>query len=205
MKKAYLPQYDYNIIIVDWSEAGSLQKYFRAVQYVPGAAEKLAIFIEKLCAEFNLRPADLHVLGHSLGAHVAGLSGKKLTIGKLGRVTGLDPARPSFSYNHPEKRISTDSGLFVDIIHTSGGYLATPYRIGHADFFPNNGRWIQPGCGFDIKGSCSHRRSYMYYAESIKNPLAFVATPCLEWKVFKAKECGHAYAKVNMGEFTPNW
>lgn len=206
LKKAYIPLYDYNLIIVDWSDAGAhLHPYFSAAHQVPRAAGQVGSFIERLCSEFNLRPGDLHVIGHSLGAHVAGLSGRGLSMGRIGRVTGLDPARPGFNHKNPEKRISPDSGAFVDIIHTSGGYLATPYNFGHADFFPNNGRWIQPGCGFDIKGSCSHRRSYLYYAESVKNPLAFVSTPCLEWKVFKARECGHTFAKVTMGEFTPNW
>ncbi|XP_014275626.1 pancreatic lipase-related protein 2 [Halyomorpha halys] len=206
LKNAYLPLYNYNIIIADWSEAGAhLHPYFRAAHQVPRAAEQVGIFIEGLCSEFGLRPEDLHLIGHSLGSHVAGLSGKNVTIGKIGRVTGLDPARPSFSYKYPEKRISTDSGLFVDIIHTCGGYLATPYQLGHADFFPNAGRWIQPGCGIDIKGSCSHQRAYRYYAESIRNPLAFVSTPCLEWSLFKAKECDGTFIKVTMGEFTPNW
>jgi hypothetical protein len=36
--------------------------------------------------------------------------------------------------------------MFVDVIHTDGGVLGFPSRVGHADFFPNGGKSLQPGC-----------------------------------------------------------
>ena len=42
----------------------------------------------------------LHLVGHSLGAHLVGFLGKqvqKLGLGKVARITALDPARPLFS------------------------------------------------------------------------------------------------------------
>lgn len=35
---------------------------------------------------------------------------------------------------------------FVDVIHTDGGVFGFPTAIGHADFFPNGGVALQPGC-----------------------------------------------------------
>lgn len=34
----------------------------------------------------------------------------------------------------------------MDVIHTDGGFFGFPYSIGHADFFPNGGIAVQPGC-----------------------------------------------------------
>ena len=47
-------------------------------------------------------------MGHSLGAHVAGFVGKEvqaLGLGKVARVTGLDPAKPFFELATEEDRI----------------------------------------------------------------------------------------------------
>ncbi len=44
---------------------------------------KIIIFKGKL----NVKAADVHLIGHSLGAHIAGYAGEK--IAKLGRITGV--------------------------------------------------------------------------------------------------------------------
>lgn len=59
---------------------------------------------------------------------------------------GLDPAFPLYMFINPQTRLSTDSADFVDIIHTDGGVLGYPWPLGHADFFPNQGIPLQPGC-----------------------------------------------------------
>ena len=35
---------------------------------------------------------------------------------------------------------------FVDVVHTCAGALGYLNNIGHADFYPNGGTPIQPGC-----------------------------------------------------------
>lgn len=60
---------------------------------------------------------------------------------------GLDPAFPGFDHIIMfNDRISEDSGDFVDIIHSCGGILGILGAVGHADFYPNGGTAIQPGC-----------------------------------------------------------
>lgn len=58
---------------------------------------------------------------------------------------GLDPALPLAMLINPF-RLSTDAADFVDIIHTDGGVLGYPWPLGHADFYPNQGIPLQPGC-----------------------------------------------------------
>lgn len=43
-------------------------------------------------------------------------------------------------------RLERSDAAFVDIIHTCGGLLGYGRSHGHADFYPNDGRAVQPGC-----------------------------------------------------------
>lgn len=68
------------------------------------------------------------------------------------KFSGLDPASPLFEtisgVVDSEYRLDPTDAQFVDVIHTSGtafGFLAP---LGHADFYPNNGKFPQPGCSF---------------------------------------------------------
>lgn len=66
---------------------------------------------------------------------------------------------------------------YVEVLHTNGFNLGLGGPIGHADFFPNFGRW-QPGCGWwEVTGTCSHLRASELFAESI-NSSRFIAKRC---------------------------
>lgn len=43
---------------------------------------------------YGVDARDVHIIGHSLGAHTAGYAGS--LVPGLGRITGLDPAEPYF-------------------------------------------------------------------------------------------------------------
>lgn len=73
--------------------------------------------------------------------------GSSLTSGRLGRITGLDPALPGFHLLTTDKtRLDSTDALFVDIIHSCGGVLGFLQPLGSADFYPNAGTAVQPGC-----------------------------------------------------------
>ncbi|XP_014277749.1 pancreatic lipase-related protein 2 [Halyomorpha halys] len=203
IKDAYLKNHGYNVIITDWSGAGSMiPVYPVARSMIENVAFQLAMLIDNLNFSFNQRPEDVHLIGHSLGAHIAGMTGARMETGYIGRVTGLDPASPLFKIDKPDERISNSSALFVDVIHTSGLFLGTTYQMGHADFFPNNGKWVQPGCNLDIDGVCSHARAYLYYAESIEYPFGYQSTPCFSWLEYVKNKCEEKET-IEMGAFVP--
>lgn len=97
----------------------------------------------------------LHLVGFSLGAHVAGLSGRYLsekTNGelKLTRVTGLDPSINGFVVTTLSSEslngLSSSDASFVDVIHTDSGFHGVAIKSGTVDFWPNYGHRYQPGC-----------------------------------------------------------
>ena len=114
---------------------------------------------------------NLHLVGHSLGAHVAGFMAKKvasLGLGKVPRLTGLDPAYPFFELAGPEGRVDKTDAELVQIVHTNSGWLwegCLSFKVntcsalfcmelwsplpqeplGHVDFYPAGGSH-QPGC-----------------------------------------------------------
>lgn len=86
------------------------------------------------------------IIGHSLGAHVVGISGKLLPFPKkIPIIIGLDPAQVLFKYAIPSTRLYMYDALRVIVIHTSGGHFAFLQPMGTADFYPNYGK-NQPGC-----------------------------------------------------------
>jgi len=141
--------------------------------------------------------STLTVIGHSLGAHVAGFTGKNTKNGKIDTIIGLDPALPLYSFDTPTKRLCSTDALYVESLQTNGGELGFLKPIGKGAFYPNGGK-SQPGCGLDVSGGCAHSRSYMYYAESVKLN-DFPSVKCENYEYAVKKDCGATYSSVRMG------
>ena len=108
----------------------------------------LKLIYRKLILTLGQKVDKIHVIGFSLGAHLAGQIGRTVQkkAGKIGRITGLDPAK----YVKKSHQLSRKDAHFVDVIHTNSGdflegCLSIKWPIGHADFYPNGGMH-QPGC-----------------------------------------------------------
>ncbi|XP_011291126.3 phospholipase A1 VesT1.02 [Musca domestica] len=196
VRKAYLKKGDYNIIAIDWARARSVD-YATSVLAVPGVGKKIAALVDFLVKEYDMKLDDLEIIGHSLGAHVAGFTGKNIASGKAHAIIGLDPALPLYSYDKPSKRLSSTDAHYVESIQTNGGKLGFLKPIGKGAFYPNGGK-KQPGCGADLTGSCSHGRSVSYYVEAIEKD-NFATIKCENYEDAVAKKCGSTYSGVRMG------
>ncbi|GAB1302571.1 Pancreatic lipase-related protein 2 [Apodemus speciosus] len=197
-----------NCICVDWM-GGSRTEYTQAAYNTRVVGAEIAFLVQVLSTEFEYSPENVHLIGHSLGSHVAGEAGRRLE-GYLGRITGLDPAEPCFQGLPEEVRLDPSDAMFVDVIHTDSApiipYLGfgTSQKVGHLDFFPNGGKEM-PGCQknilstiVDVNGiwegttnfvACNHLRSYKYYASSILNPDGFLGYPCTSYEKFQQNDC----------------
>ncbi|XP_034245131.1 pancreatic lipase-related protein 2-like [Thrips palmi] len=206
LKNAYLSVADMNVFLINWHEVDTLY-YPGAAARVKSVARQQGAFITYLVQQLGLRGEDLHIVGHSLGAHIAGLSSLHIEGDfTIGRITGLDPAGPLFKDGR-ENRLDKSHAAFVDIIHTCGNVFGYHDPIGHADFYPNGGGAFQPGCLLaDITtGKCSHNRAYSLFGESINNEDAFLARPSL-LDTKDSSFCSRVDTdadKVPMGAFVP--
>ncbi|XP_066457495.1 pancreatic triacylglycerol lipase-like [Eleutherodactylus coqui] len=202
MCKAILEVEDINCFGIDWS-GGSQTTYTQSANNIRVVGAEVAYFIDILSSQFNYSPANIHVIGHSLGAHAAGEAGKRSR--GIARITGLDPAEPYFQGTPVEVRLDPSDASFVDVIHTDAAPMipnlgfGMSQLVGHLDFFPNGGEEM-PGCQknalsqiVDIDGiwqgtrnlvTCNHLRSYEYYMESIQTPDAFVGFPSSSYDSF---------------------
>ncbi|KAM7287450.1 pancreatic lipase-related protein 2-like [Ixodes scapularis] len=126
MKDELLKVGDFNVFAVDWSKA-SLYDYIQASANTRIVGLEVASLIEKLRLAFGVAPESMHVYGHSLGSHIGGYAGEKLQ-GRLGRITGLDPAEPFFQGMPTHVRLDEGDALYVDAVHTDGSRFAMSFE-----------------------------------------------------------------------------
>ncbi|XP_021955431.1 pancreatic triacylglycerol lipase [Folsomia candida] len=201
---------DVNVFAVDWG-GGSLPLYTQATANCRLVGMEIAYFVAFLKDEFGVDPSMVHLIGHSLGAHVAGYAGEKIS--GLGRITGLDPAEPYFQ-NMPEfVRLDPSDAQLVDIIHTdSRSIILLGYGMsqpcGTIDFYPNDG-FQQPGCEVtqvplnliqarDLNPlelaqrevfACNHNRAIYYFLESIKSKCQYIGHACTDYRSYLKGDC----------------
>ncbi|XP_054152604.1 pancreatic triacylglycerol lipase-like [Oppia nitens] len=210
LKDELLKREDCNVFLVDW-KGGNGWPYEQAVANTRVVGPVLGLFINDLKTIYGLNTGDVYIIGHSLGAHIAGYAGQQLN-GTIGRITGLDPAGPDFRglTNIPAVKLDPTDAKFVDAIHSD----ANPSNVdsgygnydtsGHLDFYPNGG-YNQPGCsiqrftsfltGGPIEGVrrlvfCNHMRSIDFYMASLTyTGVKPIGHQCPDYETFKSDKC----------------
>lgn len=179
MRDRWLDLEDVNVIIVAWNK-GNKGLYSTAVANTKIVARQATVFLYYLAKMNNIDLNDDQLLtnflliGHSLGAHICGFIGQDFG-GKLGRITGLDPAGPYFTNNEDYHRLDRNDAQLVDIIHTNADkgwnfFLGIYSPIGHIDYYANDGKW-QPNCGLHNFFSCNHIAVTRYYISILEHEL----------------------------------
>ncbi|XP_052777787.1 pancreatic lipase-related protein 2-like [Mya arenaria] len=199
---------DVNVFLVFWGNGANLGfLYDQAAtntQVVAAEIRVLILNMVSLGADVN----QVHLIGHSLGAHTSGYVGGRLKSDHhlvLGRITGLDPADPDFETKPILVRLDKNDAAFVDVIHTNGapftglGGYGLMIQCGDVDFYVNGGA-LQPDCpgvGMSVPGmgfmdslSCSHGRAHEIFTETINSQMCqFVGYPCSSYESFQRGDC----------------
>lgn len=115
---AYIEKQDVNIITVDWSESASWKVYPLPAYMTQQVGTIIAHLIDHLVNNSYVSLEDVHIIGHSLGSHVAGASGAAVATGRVARITGKLNFIPSLLYT------------LAQIIYSQGSvYLMAQYRL----------------------------------------------------------------------------
>ncbi|XP_018395552.1 PREDICTED: lipase member H-like [Cyphomyrmex costatus] len=192
-----------NIVLLDWSKYsnGSYASVFRDAEKVGSLfARSLQLLVES-----GLDVSKIYIIGHSLGAHIAGYAGKCNAF-KIPRITGLDPANPLFYL--PGCYLTSKDAEWLDVIHTDKGGYGTPTSMGTADYYVNGGTRPQPGCQFlgvplSNDDLCSHQKSVVLYANLKIKPTKFVAKKCSSYLHYIFNYCSKPLS-INVGYTAKN-
>ncbi|XP_046903682.1 phospholipase A1 member A isoform X1 [Hypomesus transpacificus] len=197
LARALLGVQDVNVVVVDWVYGASFA-YNLVVENYKEVAVRISVLINQL-QNHGCKLESLHFIGVSLGAHVAGFVGT-LFEGKLGRITGLDPAGPMFKGADTFDRLDPSDALFVDAIHTDSDYFGISIPVGHIDFFLNGGM-DQAGCArsrfasilvyFPVYGYviCDHMRALHVYISALNGSCPLIGIPCSSYEDFLKGQC----------------
>jgi Ca2+-binding RTX toxin-like protein len=132
-----------NIIMVDWEKDAGNVLYFPSVGKTQDVGNQLSAYLKNS----GVDPNYTTLIGHSLGAHVAGFAGSayRQSTGKaINQIVGLDPAGPAFESKGAGDRLDPTDANRVVAIHTSI-VLGYNDRLGTLDIYANKSDWFQPG------------------------------------------------------------
>ena len=71
---------------MDWQEAAGEINYMQAAANIRVIGLQTALLLKRLQKSCGLKLSDVHIIGHSLGAHAAGYAGE--AVKGIGRITG---------------------------------------------------------------------------------------------------------------------
>ncbi|XP_057367453.1 pancreatic lipase-related protein 2-like [Daphnia carinata] len=196
--QSLLQKGDFNVICVHWG-GGSSAFYFQAHANTRLVGLEIALLVNTTVEKLGVKIADVHLIGHSLGAHTAGYAGEQIL--NLGQITGLDPAGPYFRRMPSFARLDYTDALFVDGVHTDADFLGIYEPVGHLDFYPNGGK-SQPGClpskwsdfcdPFAVLSdvtACDHMRAVHYYSSSLKDVCQTIGYECVDYDSYNSGKC----------------
>lgn len=76
------------MICVDWTQYSTDLSYAMATLRAKRIGKDVSKFLKRITDDLTEGVENIHLIGHSLGAHIVGFTGKKLA-GWIPRITGI--------------------------------------------------------------------------------------------------------------------
>ncbi|XP_029176937.1 lipase member H-like [Nylanderia fulva] len=132
-----------HVIILDWGKYAFNINYFQVAKDAFGVGDLWNQCLTKIVAA-GLDLSLFHIIGFSLGAHIAGFAMGCNDLNKTLRITGLDPANPTLYPAQCYFNPSNQTG--VEAVHTNMGQFGTCCSMGEQEWFVNSGHWQSSNC-----------------------------------------------------------
>lgn len=119
----------------------------------------LASIIAGKITQSGLTNDKIYIIGHHMGAHIAGFIAKALyptilpTTTKISRISALDPAGPMFEYKGVNDRLDKRDAKMVDALITDKKGFGSNSNSFTATFYANYGYGSQPYCPIAFYGA----------------------------------------------------
>ncbi|KAF8788389.1 Pancreatic triacylglycerol lipase like protein [Argiope bruennichi] len=202
LKDALILREDCNVFIVEYVQPS--ETYSDAFKNSPEIGKQVAIFIQNLRKSKHLDLQHVHIIGHSLGAQIAGFAGqeiKKAEKRSLGRVTGF-----GFSDTSGHFDFYPNGGQLQPGCLTSSQFLGKMnFSVTKSAFKYLFGKLEQMEKRVVDRMLCSHIRSYELFTASILNGgCKFHSVQCSGWKRYASGQC-HGNDKVAMGYYADEY
>lgn len=206
MARVWITKHRQIVCLVDWQRLASFDYVTASTKHT----QTVGFYMAKLMGPLpSSRFKEISIVGHSLGAHVAGYCGDALN-GSIGFIygnlhefsrekelrllatccvcLGLDPAGPLFTFpfqTDPHRRLDADDASHVQCLHTDRGAFGTSDTCGDSDYFANLG-YRQPGC---LLHRCSHIRATYIFEASLDQSNAFMGRQCPDDRRAQVNRC----------------
>lgn len=192
----FAASYNVNVIVVEWKKCANSDSYDKVKKRLRDIGIVLATFLDFVEDFFPNQLDKTELIGHSFGAHIAGLASKHLVNRKApAAILGLDPAGLEFSINKRNERLDKDDAQYVEVTHTDIDGIGFPEPIGDVDVYPYYGK-NQPGC--DTPG-CNHNRAIDYFVQSITSSRKIVVEQCDDYSNIVAEKCRPTGVTIKAG------
>ncbi|XP_018306315.1 pancreatic triacylglycerol lipase isoform X2 [Mycetomoellerius zeteki] len=184
---AYCSQNNSVIAILDWSKLGYCDALLLSTRI-----DQIGQIIASTFNSLNNKGYEIakwHLIGHSVGAHIAGCIGTYSNFTFL-HITGLDPAGVFvFTDLYKGCVMNPTVAHFTDAFYTNRGALSAVKNVGNLNIYANSGTAPQPGCYSNASSQidvhvCSHIKAIEWYADAVKNETKYLATKCEDCMLF---------------------